>query len=195
MTIKIITPPAIEPVTLAEAVLHTRADETEDQPLITALITAAREYCEKYSGRAYITQTIRASFDSWPLFPIRLPRPPLAAVDSVKYYGEDNAEYTLDAASYYTDTDSEPGRIAIASGISLPATTLRDINAVQITYTAGYGAAATAVPQRVKQAIMLLVAHWYESREAVIVGRTGNMSKEIEFAVHNLLAQDRIWPV
>lgn len=191
MSIKIITPPAPEPVLLADAVLHCRIDETDENALVTALIVAAREYCEKYSGRAYITQTIRASFDGWPRFPIRLPRPPLASVTSVKYFGEDNTEYTLDAANYYVDTDTEPGRIALASGISLPATTLRDINAVQVTYTAGYGNAA-AVPQRVKQAMLLLIGYWYQNREAALAGST---SKEIDFAVHSLLGMDRVWPV
>lgn len=191
MSIKVVTPPASEPVVLADAVLHCRIDGTDENALVTALIVAAREYCEKYSGRAYITQTIRASFDSWPSFPIRLPRPPLAAVSSIKYYGEDNTEYTLDAANYYADTDSEPGRIALASGISLPATTLRDINAVQVTYTAGYGNAA-AVPQRVKQAMLLLIGYWYENREAAALGK---VSSEITFAVHSLLGLDRVWPV
>lgn len=191
MSIKIITPPASEPVLLADAVLHCRIDGTDENALVTALIVAAREYCEKYSGRAYITQTIRASFDGWPRFPIRLPRPPLASVTSVKYFGEDNTEYTLDAANYYVDTDTEPGRIALASGISLPATTLRDINAVQVTYTAGYGNAA-AVPQRVKQAMLLLIGYWYQNREAALAGST---SKEIDFAVHSLLGMDRVWPV
>lgn len=191
MTIKIITPPASEPVLLADAVLHCRIDGTEENALVTALIVAAREYCEKYSGRAYITQTIRASFDGWPVFPVRLPRPPLASVASIKYYGEDNTEYTLDAAAYYVDTDSEPGRIALTSGISLPAVTLRDINAVQITYTAGYGLAA-AVPQRVKQAMLLLIGYWYQNREAAAIGKVSN---EISFAVQSLLGLDRVWPV
>ena len=192
MSIKIITPPASEPVLLADAVLHCRIDGTDEIALGTALSVAAREYCEKYSGRAYITQTIRASFDGWPRFPINLPRPPLASVSSVKYYGEDNTEYTLDAANYYVDTDAEPGRIALAAGISLPATTLRDINAVQVTYTAGYGAAAAAVPQRVKQAMLLLIGYWYQNREAAAIGK---VSSEISFAVQSLLGLDRVWPV
>lgn len=191
MSIKIITPPASEPVLPADAVLHCRIDGTDENALVTALIVAAREYCEKYSGRAYITQTIRASFDGWPRFPINLPRPPLASVSSIKYYGDDNTEYTLDVASYFVDTDSEPGRIALAAGISLPSTTLRDINAVQVTYTAGYGNAA-AVPQRVKQAMLLLIGYWYENREAAI---SGKVSSEIKFAVHSLLGLDRVWPV
>lgn len=191
MTIKIITPPASEPVVLPDAVLHCRIDGTEENALVTALIVAAREYCEKYSGRAYITQTIRASFDGWPRFPINLPRPPLVSVSSIKYYGEENTEYTLDAASYFVDTDSEPGRVALAAGISLPSITLRDINAVQVTYTAGYGNAA-AVPQRVKQAMLLLIGYWYQNREAAALGK---VSSEISFAVQSLLGIDRVWPV
>lgn len=184
--IKVITGPASEPVTLNEAKLHCHIDGTDEDSLITNLIVAAREYCESYQNRAYITQTIEMTLDGWPGFPVEIPRPPLASATSIKYYGTDNTEYTFDAAKYFVDTNSEPGRICLAHGVSLPTVTLREISSVKITYTAG----KATVSQKVKQSILMLVAHWYANKEA-----TGKMTDEIQFAVHSLLSLDRVWPV
>ena len=184
--IKVITGPASEPVTLNEAKLHCHIDGTDEDSSITNLIVAAREYCESYQNRAYITQTIEMTLDGWPRFPVEIPRPPLASVASIKYYGTDNVEYTLDAANYFVDTSSEPGRICLAHGVSLPTVTLRKISSVKITYTAGKATAS----QKVKQSILMLVAHWCANKEA-----TGKMTDEIQFAVHSLLSLDRVWPV
>lgn len=188
MSIKIITPPAAEPVTLAEASLHCRIDGTAENALITALIVAAREYCEAFQNRAYVTQTIELSLDRWPRFPVNLPRPPLATVTSIKYFDTANTEHTLAAENYFVDADSEPGRVSLNNGVVLPTTTLREIGAVKIRYTAG--AVVASVPQRVKQAILLLVGYWYENREAA--GKT--VSADVAFSVRALLGLDRVIP-
>jgi phage conserved hypothetical protein, phiE125 gp8 family len=186
------TPPAAEPVSLPEAKAHLRVDAADDDSLITALITAAREYCEAFQNRAYVTQAWQLWLDAWPEgSEIRIPRPPLQAVNGVKYYGADNTEYVLPPADYFVDTRSEPGRIVLAYGKSWPSVTLRPANAVCVEFVAGYGG-ADKMPQRVKQAMYLLIGHWYEHREAVL---TGSISKEIEFAVNSLLWLDRVIPV
>lgn len=190
MGLKIITPPDVEPVTLAAAKLHCRINEevTDEDELVTALIATAREYCEDYQNRAYIAQTLEATYDCWPRFPVELPRPPLTSVESIKYYDTDDAEYIWALTEYFVDTDNNPGRVALKYGKAVPTALLRPINAVKIRYVAG--GAAEGVSSRVKQAILLLVGHWYVNREAVL---TGTISKEIEFAVHALLDQERVW--
>ncbi|MEQ1619683.1 MAG: head-tail connector protein, partial [Terricaulis sp.] len=65
MTITILTPPASEPITLAEAKLFLRIDQTAEDPLITTLIAAAREAVEVACGRALITRRVRESLDIW----------------------------------------------------------------------------------------------------------------------------------
>jgi len=193
MALKLITPPASEPITLAEAKPHLRVDITDDDTLITNLIIAARQYCEKFQNRAYITQTWELWLDVWPEKDyITIPLPPLQSVVHVKYYGTDDTEYTMDTADYFVDTKSEPGRVALAYGKSWPTTTLRPANGVAVQFTAGYGDAASAVPETVKQAMYLLIGHWYENREATLAG---TVSREVEFAVHSLLWQERIVPV
>ncbi len=191
MSLKLITPPATEPITLLEAKRHLRVDVTDDDTLITSIITAAREYCETFQNRAYITQTWEMTLDSFPTMPLKIPKPPLQSVDSIKYTDQNGVETLFDAANYVVDADSEPGRIALAPGVSWPSVTLKPIGGVKIRFTAGYGDAAK-VPMMAKQAMLLLIGHWYEHREAVV---TGSISKEIEFAVHALLWPNRVVPV
>lgn len=189
MALKLITAPATEPITLSEAKSHLRIDTTTDDTLITTLITAAREYCEGFQNRAFVSQTYELWLDAWPEY-IQIPRPPLQSITSIKYYGTDNIEYTMASDDYFVDTKSEPGRVVLAYSKSWPSTTLRLVNGIVVTFVAGYGTAGN-VPLKIKQAILLLVAHWYESREAAI---TGAISREIEFAVHALLWQERVIP-
>ncbi|MBP2653348.1 MAG: hypothetical protein H6Q73_917 [Firmicutes bacterium] len=187
MTLKIITGPTTEPVTLDEAKAHCRVDGTDEDELITALIVAARQYCEQRQNRAYLTQTLELTLDRWPSFPVDIPHPPLVSVESIKYYGTNDKEYIWATTEYFVDTDSEPGRVALNYAKTKPTVTLRPANGVKIRYTAG----GSDVAQTVKQAMLLLIGHWYINREAVL---TGTISKEIEFAVAALLNIDRVWP-
>lgn len=192
--LKLIIPPAEEPISLGEAKPCLRVDFNDDDVLINRLITAARQYCEDFQRRAYITQTWELWLDAWPDKDyITIPRPPLQSVTFVKYYGADNKEYTLPTTDYFVDDKNEPGRVVLAYGKSWPSTTLRPANAVMVQFIAGYGT-ADKVPEKIKQAMYLLIGHWYEHREAVLTGSI-SISKEIEFAVNALLQQDRIAPI
>lgn len=187
---RISQPPQQEPVSLPEARSHLRVTGDDEDALIQSLIVAAREWCERFQQRAYVTQTRRLTIDRWPrIRTIHLPCPPLQSVERIAYTDADGEQHEMDAAGYMVDTDAEPGRIVLARGSGWPAGELRPASGVAIVYVAGYGA-PEAVPQRVKQAILLLVGHWYEHREGVL---TGSISKEIEFSVNALLAQDRVW--
>lgn len=182
MKYAVTTEPTVEPVTISDAKAHLRTlagDITEDESVIFPLITAAREYCENITGRALASQTIKAYPDSWGLW--RLPRPPLTAVTSVKYYDKDNAEYTLAAANYQVDTVD--GIILI---LEEPSVALRELNPIVVEYTAGY----STCPKTIRQAMLLLIAHWYQNREAVVVGQ---VSTEVEITVGRLLKQWKVW--
>ena len=181
MRFTVTTAPSVEPVSLAEAKEHLRVIHDDDDAYIELLITAARAYVEEHSARALCTQTITLKL---PRFPARieLPRPPLASVTSITYVDGDGTTQTLSSSNYRVSTSGEPGFIDPAYNISWPTT--RDIaDAVTVVYVAGYGAAA-AVPSLVKQAIKLMVAHLYETREPVNVG---NIVTEIPRAMQSLL--------
>jgi uncharacterized phiE125 gp8 family phage protein len=96
-------------------------------------------------------------------------------VPSVKYLDTDGTLQTVTAADYQIDTPTEPGRLLPIYGGYWP--TLRDdINAVRVEYTCGYGAAA-AVPQPIKQWMLLAISTWYSQREAVITGTLAELPR------------------
>lgn len=178
---------AEEPVSLDRAKLHLRQDETDDDDLIRALVTAARKWCEVRLRQCLVTASWRLSLDGFPCGAgmIELPRPPLRSVTSVKYYDAANVERTVSSTYYDVDVASRPGRLVPAWGYTWPATYPR-LNAVNVEFSAGYGD-ADDVPETIRQAILLLVGHWYANREAVAVG---TITKPVEFSVESLLGCD-----
>lgn len=187
--LRVTTPPAEEPVTLAQASDHLKLDQHAADTELGPLITAARAWCEKYQDRAYVTQTLTVKLDRFPCGePIELPRAPLRSVTSIQYVDGDGDTQTLSADQYQVDAHSEPGRIVPAYGLSWPATRCQ-LNAVTIVYAAGYGD-ADDVPATTKHAIKLLLGHLFENREAVV---TGTISKTVEFALEALLNQDKVY--
>ena len=159
-------PPAgasVEPVTIAMAKAFLRVEDDIDDALIAALIQAAREKGESLSRRAFLTQTLTQVLDAWPGdYRIVLRRPPLLSVTSVKYTIDGAAEAST-WTDYSVDIKNEPGVIHLNS---VPNDTLEESGAIVVTYTAGYGAAGTDVPEVLRLAMLMLVAYWYESRDA-----------------------------
>lgn len=178
MALRLITAPTVEPVTLVEAKLHLRVDHSDDDLLISSFISAARIFCEKFTARAFVTQTWELVLDSFPTEEIQIPLPPLQSVTSVVYDASDGFETTLVAGTNYAvDTASEPGWVVpMTSGWPQP---LDAINAVRIRFVAGYAPSddspsdlARNVPASLKHAILLHVGNLYANRESDIVGTT-----------------------
>lgn len=187
-TVKLYSAPATEPVSLVEAKLHLRVDATDEDTLITALITAARQLVEEETWRALVTQTWDYVADDWPMGDIlALPRPPLQSVTSITYVDEDGVTQTIAAADYIVDTYQN--RVVLAEGAEWPSDDLYPTSAVRVRYVAGYGA-ASAVPGPIKSAMLLLIGHLYENREAVASG-AGVASAELPLGVRALLAPYR----
>jgi uncharacterized phiE125 gp8 family phage protein len=160
--------PTEYPVSLAEAKAHLNITVATDDPYITTLIANATERAEVKCGRQFCTATYVLRLDEWPDV-ILVPRPPLISVTSVKYYDTDGVQQTLTLTTDYTyDIYSEPGRIHPAYACTWPS--VRAIpNAIEVTYTCGYGAAAD-VPINIRHAIKILVSHYYEQRDLVVTG-------------------------
>lgn len=159
--------PTIEPLTVAEVADHLRCDSSTE---LSPLITAARQYCETYTGRAFISRTLRYTLDAFPCEGfIELPRPNLLSVTSVSYVDTDGTTQTLSTSDYTVDTDALPGRIVLNYGESWPSTRCQ-LNAVTILYKAGYGTTTASVPETIKAAMKLFIGDLYENREGAIVG-------------------------
>jgi uncharacterized phiE125 gp8 family phage protein len=164
MSLQLITPPALEPVTLADAKAHLKIDTSDDDALIARLIAAARARAEWHLGRALITQGWRQWLDQWPCNGvIEIPLPPLQSVASVTVYALDDSASVLDPATYQVDAASAPARLTLRSSVS-PPINLRAINAVALEFTAGYGDSASNVPAPLVEALLELVAFLYEHR-------------------------------
>lgn len=192
MTWVLKTAPAIEPVTTAEFKTHSRIDVSDEDTLIDGYIASARATFEDRTGRSLITQTWNLYLDQWPADGvIELPRgAPLQSVTHVKYWDTDDNESTVSSGDYRIDTNKEPGRIVLKSGSSWPADTLRNSNAIEVEYIAGYGDAADDVPQRIKDCIKFLVALWYENREPIVVG---TIATDIPHTFKMLLRPFKVW--
>lgn len=202
MGIKLITAPVDEPITIEEAKNHLRVSGTDQDDLIGAFIEAARARVEEDIQRALITQTwelTRDWFDATSVTSptvITLPYSPVSALKRVSYVDSAGATQLLHdeigspplTSNVLLDSHSIPARIAPVAGGSWPAVEAR-INAVTIRYEAGYGANGDAVPAPIKQAILMLIGHWYENREAINVG---NITNELPLAAQWLLAPYRL---
>lgn len=150
MNLKLITPPATEPVSLSEAKSHLRVDLPDDDTFITSLITTARQTAEDITRTSFITQTWELSLDAVDY--LYLPRPPTLSITSVTIDG-----VTLVPTQYQVSGD----RV-----LFLTPAIAQTLGGVKITYTAGYGSAAANVPTSIKQAILQIVGHLYENRES-----------------------------
>jgi len=178
MALTLVTAPTVEPVSLAEAKSHLRVDITDDNAYITSLITVVRMQVEEWLRRALITQTWRLTLDTWPAADhFLLPWPALQSVAGVAYIDDDGDSNTFSASKYIVDTDSEPGRVALNRGETWPGDTLQAINGVQVTYVAGYGDAASDVPEAIQQAILLQIGDLYENREATLIAQGATVTQ------------------
>lgn len=197
-SLKLYTAPSVEPVTLYEAKMQLRIDESpdaehRDDDFVTELIETARLSCEEFQNRAYITQTWDLYLDAFPGEDyIEIPLPPLQSVTHLKYKDTAGDLQTWDSSNYVVDINQEPGRIALAYGISWPST-YAEIQAVQIRFVAGYGDAASSVPGSVKSAIKLKVTELYENRgDADMREELGDRYGKV---IRELLWPNRVTPI
>lgn len=182
----VVTPSTAYPVSITEAMDHCRVTDHGESGYLNSLIARATRYAESYLGRRFITTRLRASWDAFP-DTIRPPQPPFKTLVSLTYVNSTGGTATLCSTLTSTairiDSDSEPARIDPAYGTTWPAT--REVTrAVQLTYDAGYAATSTGVPETIRHAILLLVGHWYENREPVVMDA---IPKEVPLAVDSLL--------
>lgn len=164
-----------------------RSSATAEDTRLWSLITAARQYVEAATGRSLITRTLELVLDRFPRGPIALSRGPVQAVSSVVYRDPAGIEQTMDPATYLVD-EIDGGVAALR--YPWPSTAER-FDAVRVRYVAGYGDAGD-VPATYKQAMRLLVGHWFDQRSDVVIGAT---PAQIPHGVKRLLNQARIWKV
>lgn len=167
MTYKLITAPTVEPVTLAEAKLHLRVDDSADDTRITAMIVAARHRAEQLTDRLFGTQTWELVLDAFPT-DFTIYNAPLTAVTTIKYLDTTGAEQTLATGNYVVDADSVPARITLAEGYAWPETKAIT-NAVRVRYTGGHAPTDPDLAA-LKQWMLVAIGTWYRHAEAIDAG-------------------------
>jgi uncharacterized phiE125 gp8 family phage protein len=169
MALVLTAAPAAQPISLAEVKAHLRIDASEEDALLATLIVAARMFVERTLGVALITQGWSYFLDFWPPSGcLTLPIAPVQDITAVTVHDGASGATEFDAASYAVDVLSAPARVVLKGAV--PPVASRVLNAFEIAFTAGYGDEAEDVPAPIRHALTLLVAHWFERREPVVLG-------------------------
>lgn len=186
-------------VTLQDCKRHLNVYSTDDDRLIETHIKAATNMLETRYNRCFVKQTRILKFDDFAdrkymhedkygrrrIYPARSP---LASVTSIQRLTSTGGTSTIPSSDYVVSTGDKPGFIAEAYNASWP-DVYSQPNSVTITYVAGHSSGSTGIPEHVKQAIRMIVAHWYRQREGVVIG---SISKEIEFGIDALMEGEAV---
>ncbi len=165
MSIVVVTAPASEPVSLAEAKLFLRVDQNSEDTLISDLIAAAREAVEAACGRALIVRSVRESLDDWRCDSAGaglLSLGPVASVSAVHVLDDAGAITIVPASDYRLDSAGARARLVFPAG--LPARR-RLVGGIEITYDAGFSSLASGVPAALRSAVLQVTASLYEARQ------------------------------
>lgn len=183
------TAPVLDPITSSEVYRHLRLveDDTE-KAYADAVADVAREYVEQNTGTALLTQTWEVRYDDWWDGVLELPYPPLQSVSSIKYIDNNGTEQTLAASQYQVQTGEPIGFVQWAANATIPVARA-EAGAVRIVFVAGY-TSASLVPSSLKQAMLLLLAQWFENREPT-QSPFSAFPAEVPFTVTALLNQYR----
>lgn len=179
-----ITPPAAEPITLAEAKAHLREDSDDNDGVIEGLISAARNHVEAYTSTRLTEQTVSLAASSWAdleSFPIG----PVLSVDLVQYVDRAGVLQDWAADSWREVRRGLTAQVVPAFGVSWPTADFQS-DAIRVEATVGY----VALPQAVRAAMLMLIAQWYDNRAAVVVG---TISSELPNTVVALLSNHRMF--
>ncbi len=180
--------PSAEPITLAEAKTQMRVEHSDDDTIIARFIDVAIAFVDVNGalGKAMITQTWGEWLPS-NLSTVTLTLGPVQSVAAIKYYDANNSLQTDTLSNYLVLGTPSFTTIRPKAGFNWPVTFARD-DAIKIEYVIGYGDASSSVPQTIRQALLLLVAHMYENREIELIG---TISKTLPFGFDALISQER----
>ena len=160
-TNKLVTPPATEPVTLPEIKrqLDIPTAELGFDTKLTRLGKAARNYVERATSRAFVSQVWLRGLDAFPLScKIELPTNPVISLDAFNYYDTDGNQQLWAAGNYRLNNSREPAIVEIVE--TPPGTEVR-LDALELTYTTGYSSTDADGYEILREALLMLVDHWF----------------------------------
>lgn len=183
----VVIEPASPIVTIEEARRHLMDLPEEDEPLVEMFIAAACAWIDGpagWLGRAIGVQVLEWQGAGWLCRGETLPFPPELEIISIKYVdgNGDEQNWPIPDPLYFSDLPAVRGHPGD----------------VKIRYRAGYGAKdpqdetkwIAAAPAPIKVAVLMLVAHWYRTREPVSIGSSVD---QLPFGVEALLSPYRVY--
>lgn len=203
------TAATVPAMTVAQAKAHLRVDHSDDDDTIQALIAAAQAAIEGPEGRglALLTQSWVMSLDSWYGYryeswwtqakvydqvvrtPVKIPLFPVQSVTSIQYVAPDGSDQTLDPSVYRFDVKRQPARLVPEFGQVWPVHRFVP-SPISIEFKAGFGDSADKVPLDLIQALKLLIKHYYDNRDAVLVtSRENRGAIELPWGVESIVAR------
>lgn len=158
------TAPVEEPVSVEELKSHLRITQDAEDLYLYGLLKAARTAAESFTRRAFISTVYEGYLQHVPtgLYFSVIPGP-VSAIASIKYYAADHTESTWASTNYHLDVTASPNRVWLRDGCLWPTST-RVYQPMLVNFTAGYGAAASSVPEAIKHAIKVMASEWWENR-------------------------------
>jgi uncharacterized phiE125 gp8 family phage protein len=197
MSLTLVTPPAAPPISLAEIKAQVRVEDGSEDALLMGYVRSATDMVEQMSGLRLIDQTWEYSTDAFPerCGWLRLPLAPLLAVEQITYVNEQGISLTLDSSVYLVRGigSVQPGRIILGANQQWP-TTWRGAGAVVIRARYGW-LDHNAVPEALRQAVMMLAAHWFDNRSTTAAGPDYGPVSHTPFGVRELVEPYRVWAV
>ncbi len=183
--LRLVTAPLVTPVSVDEVKAQTRIDFADDDALIDGLIRAAVSHIDGQGelGRAMITQTW-AQYESQAPGWVRLRMGPFQALQSVEYWDKDGVLQSASVDDFETRLHNDFVILKPKENREWPTADTRQ-DAIKITYTAGFGDGSNDVPQGIRHAILMLVAHWYENRAATTEARIASVPMGVEALIAN----------
>jgi uncharacterized phiE125 gp8 family phage protein len=171
------------PVTVEEIKAHLHLDTSDEDDTLRQYIDTAASFVERDAEIALLTSTWTLTLDRFPDWTVELRKPPIQSITSIAYLDTAGDSQTLSASLYRLDSSHRPGRVTPAYAQTWPLT-YPVTNAVTITFVAG-STDRTLIPHEAKQAIRMMVGHWYRNRETVV--STGAVPQVLTYAYEDCI--------
>ena len=166
----LITPPATEPVSLAEAKLYLRIDQDDEDDLIRALVIAARLLVEAASGRMLIDQGWRIVLDRWPAGGV------VRQVTGVRVRDAAGAAAELAASAVVLEIGADPPMLRVEQPVPPPGLSS---GGIEIDLLVGFGPGPAQTPEGLRQAMLALCARWFERRGDDLDGPAARLPAQV----------------
>lgn len=187
--VKLITPTTLEPVTLAEAkdALHISGNDFD--LTLRIYLDAAIRRVENFRQSPVMSSEWELYLKTWPTN-VSLEKHPVSAINSVKYYDDDNALQTVASTNYRLQDFRVPCRLEFDSDFTQPSVYDREYPIV-VNFQAGY-LAASSCDAVIKHVILLETGTYNEIRQTEMAGM-GLANVQMKNVSIDLLNSESMW--